>query len=322
MLDKKLALSLYKKMILIRKFEEKTSELYASGKIPGFVHVYIGEEAIATGVCANLNADDYITSTHRGHGHIIAKGGDIKYMMAELFAKKEGYCKGKGGSMHICDLNLGILGSNGIVGAGFPIAAGAGYACKMEGKGNVCVCFFGDGASNRGTFHESLNFASTMKLPIVYVCENNFYGISGSQRELMNITNISERAKSYDIQGITANGNNIEEVYEISKEAIKKARDGEGPSLLEFKTWRHRGHYEGDPDLQQFIYRDKSEHNEWLKKDPIGAFKNIILKNKILAENELQEIEKNVDQAILEAVAFAEKSPMPDKDDLLKDIYA
>jgi len=309
-------------MISIRGFEETTVEKYAAGLIPGFVHLYIGEEAVASGVSENLNPDDFITSTHRGHGHIISKGGDLKLMMAELYAKETGYCKGKGGSMHICDLDLGILGSNGIVGAGMPIAAGAGFACKYKDRGQVCVCFFGDGASNRGTFHESLNMTSIWKLPVVYVCENNFYGISGSQRELMNVKNVAERASAYGISGVTVDGNDVLAVYEAASEAVKRARNGEGPSIVECITWRHRGHWEGDPDLAQFIYRDKNEHEEWLEKDPIPRFRNYLVDKKLAEKTELDAIEEEIAKELEAAIKFAEDSPEPKLSSLYEDVYA
>ena len=205
-ITKETLLGFYNTMVTIRKFEEKASELFAAGKLPGFVHLYMGEEAVATGVCANLETKDFITSTHRGHGHLIAKGGNLDLMMAELFGKASGYCKGKGGSMHIADVDLGILGANGIVGAGQPIATGAAFACKYKKTDAIVVCFFGDGASNRGTFHESLNMASIFKLPVVFVCENNMYGISLSQKFHMNISDISDRASAYGVPGVTVDG--------------------------------------------------------------------------------------------------------------------
>ena len=248
-------LKVYRNAVAIRAFEMAAHEQYANGLLAGSVHLYVGEEGVASGVCGVLKEDDYITSTHRGHGHLIAKGGDLKRMMAELAGKATGYCKGKGGSMHICDMDLGILGSNGIVGAGLPIAVGAGFACKSYGKGQVCACFFGDGASNRGTFHESLNMASVLKLPVIYVLENNFYAISGSQRELTTLMNLSERAKAYAIPGETVEGNDIMAVIDAAAEAVDRARRGEGPTLLEFRTWRHFGLWEGDPDAHLFSYR-------------------------------------------------------------------
>ena len=319
---KDVLLNLYRKMISIREFENKTVEKYAAGVIPGFVHLYTGEEAVAAGVSENLNPDDYITSTHRGHGHIIGKGGDMKLMMAELYAKETGYCKGKGGSMHICDLDLGILGSNGIVGAGLPIAAGAGYACKYREDNTVCVCFFGDGASNRGTFHESLNMASIWKLPVVYICENNFYGISSDQRDSMNVKDVSERASSYGVPGITIDGNDVLAVYEASGEAIKRARNGEGPSLIECITWRHRGHWEGDPDFTQYVYRDKKEHEEWLKKDPIPRFHKYLIDNKLAEKAELDDIDEEIAKELEAAIKFAEDSPVPKLSSLLEDVFA
>lgn len=319
--DKETLLKIYRDMLAIRKFEYAARELYANGLLLGGAHLYAGEEAIATGVCSVLNDDDFITSTHRGHGHLIAKGGDLNLMMAELAGKATGYCKGKGGSMHICDMDLGILGSNGIVGAGLPIAAGAGYACKAFGKGQVCICFFGDGASNRGTFHESITLATAYNLPVVYVLENNFYGISGSQRKLTRLTDLSERAKAYGIPGETTDGNDVDSVVEATKRAVDRARKGEGPTLLEFKTWRHFGHFEGDPDERQFIYRDQKEHEEWLKQDPIPRYKAQLIKEKVATEKELDAVEKKVDDEIAVATKFAEDSPYPDVSTLTEDVY-
>lgn len=219
---------MYKTMLKIRKFEQVAMNTFAEGKIPGFVHLYIGEEAVATGVCANLKDSDYITSTHRGHGHILAKGGDLKFMMAELFGKATGYCKGKGGSMHIADATKGILGANGIVGAGHNIAVGAGLSAQYRGTDQVCVCFFGDASTNQGTFHESLNMASVWKLPVVFVCENNLYGISMSQNRHQAIKDVADRGVAYNVPGIVVDGNDVFAVYEAAKEAIKKqekARD-------------------------------------------------------------------------------------------------
>lgn len=317
-LTKKFMLGLYEKMFLIRRFEETTVKHYKAGQIPGFVHIYIGEEAVATGICAALDKKDYITSTHRGHGHLIAKGGDVRLMMAELFAKKTGYCKAKGGSMHICDLSLGIMGSNGIVGAGLPIAAGVGCASKMQNEGRVCVCFFGDGAANRGTFHESINMASIYKFPVIYVCENNYYGISGCVKDTMNICDISERAKSYGIPGVTVNGNNVIEVYEAARKAVERGRKGDGPSLIECKTWRHRGHWEGDPDN----YRDPDECKDWLGRDPIDLFNEKLISEKIATRDEIKEIQRKVDLKLKEAVEFAGESPFPEPAELYDDVFA
>ena len=315
-------LKVYRNAVAIRAFEMAAHEQYANGLLAGSVHLYVGEEGVASGVCGVLKEDDYITSTHRGHGHLIAKGGDLKRMMAELAGKATGYCKGKGGSMHICDMDLGILGSNGIVGAGLPIAVGAGFACKSYGKGQVCACFFGDGASNRGTFHESLNMASVLKLPVIYVLENNFYAISGSQRELTTLMNLSECAKAYAIPGETVEGNDIMAVIDAAAEAVDRARRGEGPTLLEFRTWRHFGHWEGDPDAHLFTYRDPKEHEEWLKKDPIPKFRKDIINEGHASAKELDAIDQRVDEEIEEAIAFAENSSYPDISILTEDVYA
>lgn len=320
--SKDLLLKVYRNAFAIRAFELAAHEQYANGLLAGSVHLYAGEEGIASGVCGVLRDDDFITSTHRGHGHLIAKGGNLKLMMAELAGKATGYCKGKGGSMHICDMDLGILGSNGIVGAGLPIAVGAGFACRHYGKGQVCACFFGDGASNRGTFHESLNMTSEMRLPVVYVLENNFYAISGSQRELTTLTNLSDRARAYAIPGVTVEGNDVMAVLDAADEAVTRARNGEGPTLLECRTWRRFGHWEGDPDIRLFTYRDRKEHEEWMKKDPLPRFRSDILMTGLASAGELDAIEKKVDQEIAEAIEFAENSPYPDVSILTDDVYA
>ncbi len=317
-ITKEKLLSFYETMLTIRYFEEKAVELFAAGQIPGFVHLYIGEEAVATGACANLTDKDYITSTHRGHGHLIAKGGKLDLMMAELFGKASGYCKGKGGSMHIADVNLGILGANGIVGAGQPIATGAAFACKYKKTDAVSVCFFGDGASNRGTFHESLNMASIFKLPAVYICENNMYGISNNQKNHMNINDISDRAAAYGMPGMTIDGNDVIAVYEAVKEAVKRARKGDGPSLIECKTWRHRGHFEGDPG----VYKDPKEQETWVKKDPIIKLEEKLLEHKVVTKEEIAHLQEEAHGKIEAAVEFAKNSKDPSLDELLTDVYA
>jgi acetoin:2,6-dichlorophenolindophenol oxidoreductase subunit alpha len=313
-------IDLYKKMIEIRLFEEKIQDLYARGLVPGSVHLYIGQEAIAAGVCAHLRKEDYITSTHRGHGHLIAKGADLKFMMAELFGRKTGYCKGKGGSMHIADFDLGILGSNGIAGGGIPIAVGAGLSSKMRRTDQVTVCFFGDGASNNGTFHEGLNFASVHRLPVVFICENNLYGISVSQKQHQAIQDISIRSIAYNMPGITIDGNDVLAVYQTSGEAIQRARAGEGPTLVECKTYRWRGHYEGDPN-QGRRYRTLEEIQSWIKKCPIKRFEEKLIKEKVLNKNKMMHIRKEVEGRIEEAVTFANQSPFPDPQDIFEDVY-
>lgn len=311
-------IDIYDKMLKIRAFENMAKDNFAEGKIPGFVHLYIGEEAISSAVCENLTDADYITSTHRGHGHIIAKGGELKYMAAELFGKATGYCKGKGGSMHIADATKGILGANGIVGAGQDIALGAGMSAQYRGTDQVCVCFFGDDSTNQGTFHESLNMASVWKLPIVYVCENNGYGISTSQKRHQNIKDISVRAKAYNIPGITVDGNDAVAVYAASRKAIERAKRGEGPTLIECKTYRQRGHFEGD----SAPYKPKSQQEAWLKKDPIPRFEKYIQEKGVLSDREIQQMKKSVDAQIKEAVDFAMNSPEPELDSVFEDVYS
>jgi len=310
--------NMYQTMLKIRKFETRAKDLFAEGKIPGFVHLYIGEEATATGACANLRDEDYITSTHRGHGHIIAKGGDLKNMMAELFGKETGYCKGKGGSMHIADATKGILGANGIVGAGHNIAAGAGLAIQYKKTDQVCVCFFGDASTNQSTFHESMNLASVWKLPVIFVCENNGYGISVSQARHQAITDVSVRASAYNMPGVTIDGNDIFAVYEAVGEAVSRARKGQGPTLVECKTYRWRGHFEGD----MTVYRPDGELDAWLKKDPIPRIEKYMLENNIMSEAEIANENAAVDNMIKDAEKFAEESSVATLESALVDIYS
>lgn len=310
-------LAMYKSMVTIRLFETRVSELFAAGKLPGFIHLYIGEEAVATGVCAHLKDQDYITSTHRGHGHLIAKGGDLNQMMAELYGKRTGYCKGKGGSMHIADVDLGILGANGIVGGGPPIAAGAAFGIKYQGGDGVVACFFGDAASNQGTFHEGLNLASVWKLPVIFVCENNLYGISVSQSRHQNISDVADRANAYDIPGVVVDGNDVMAVYEAAGEAIKRARAGKGPSLIECKTYRWRGHFEGDPTP----YRSKEEVETWMKKDPIARFETALKEMGVLDEAGINAIKKEIGEKVDATVKFSEDSPWPDLAEITDDVY-
>lgn len=306
-------------MVTIRKFEEKICNDYAKGLIPGLAHLYIGEEAVAVGVCSALNDEDYITSTHRGHGHCVAKGGDIPQMMAEIYGRTSGYCKGKGGSMHIADLNLGILGANGIVGAGIPIAVGAALSAKLRRTDQVAVSFFGDGATNQGAFHEGLNLASIWDLPVVFVCENNLYGLGTIQSRHQNIEDISIRATSYGIEGLTIDGNDVDEVYDAAVKAVEKARKGQGPTLLECKTYRWRGHHEGDPN-QGAKYRTKEEIETWQNKCPI-----LNLEKKLLNEGAdnslLEKIQDEVQSEIDSAVDFSMTCTMPTLEEVLEDVY-
>ena len=316
--DKKTLLAMFTTMNKIRLFESKLQEFFAAGKIPGFVHLYLGEEAIATGVCANLTDKDKITSTHRGHGHCLAKGGDLKLMMAEIFGRKTGYCKGKGGSMHIADFHLGILGANGIVGGGGPLATGAALASKYRKTDEVTVCFFGDGASNQGTTQEALNLASAWKLPLVFVNENNGYGISCPQCKSMAVTDIADRAAAYDMPGVVVDGNDVLAVYEAVGEAVRRARRGEGPSLVECKTYRWRGHFEGDA----CTYRCVEELNDWLAKDPLPRFAAKLVEAGMATAEELAGITADIQKAVDEAVAYAEASPYPESSELMDDVYA
>jgi pyruvate dehydrogenase E1 component alpha subunit len=316
-IDNQKLLSMYRNMVKIRLFETRVGELFAMGKMPGFIHLYIGEEAVATGVCAHLSTGDFITSTHRGHGHLISKGGDLKLMMAELYGKRTGYCKGKGGSMHIADVDLGILGANGIVGGGPPIASGAAFAIQYLGQNGIVVCFFGDGASNQGTFHEGLNMASIWKLPVVFVCENNYYGISLSQARHQAISDVADRAAAYDIPGVVVDGNDVMAVYEAAGEAIKHARSGLGPSLIECKTYRWRGHFEGDPTT----YRPKEEVDAWMKKDPIPRFETTLVEKGVLTKDLIDGIRKETLAEVEAAVQFAEESQWPALEEITQDVY-
>lgn len=317
-LSKKTLISMYETMNKIRMFEQRLQDLFAASEIPGFVHLYLGEEAVATGACAALTDADMITSTHRGHGHLLAKGGDLKLMMAEIFGRKTGYCKGKGGSMHIADLDLGILGANGIVGGGGPLATGAALAAKYRKNHDVAMCFFGDGASNQGTTQESLNLASAWKLPLVFVNENNGYGISCPQCKSMAVVDIADRAAAYDMPGVVVDGNDVLAVYEAVSEAVKRARKGEGPSLIECKTYRWRGHFEGDA----CTYRCAEELEEWKAKDPIPRFEEKLIENKTFTQEEADKIKAQIAKDIDEAVEYAKQSPMPSADELMDDVYA
>lgn len=316
-IDNKKLLEMYERMVTIRLFETRVSELFAAGKLPGFIHLYVGEEAVATGVCAHLKDQDYITSTHRGHGHLIAKGGKVNEMMAELYGKETGYCKGKGGSMHIADVDLGILGANGIVGGGPPIAAGAAFAIKYQGGDGVVVCFFGDAASNQGTFHEGLNLASVWKLPVVFICENNLYGISVSQARHQNISDVADRSNAYDIPGVVVDGNDVMAVYEAAGEAIARARAGKGPSLVECKTYRWRGHFEGDPTP----YRPKSEVESWMKRDPIPRFEANLKEMGVITDEGIAAMKKEIADKVEAAVKFSEESPWPALAEITDDVY-
>lgn len=311
-------LGMFRRMLEIRLFEEKVFELYGQNLVPGTIHLYAGEEAVAVGVCSALKKSDYITSTHRGHGHCIAKGADLKRTMAEILGKETGYCKGKGGSMHIADFSVGILGATAVVGAGLPIAVGAGLSAQLRKTDQVTACFFGEGASNQGTFHESLNLASAWKLPLVFVCENNLYAMGTRQSRIMAVENVADRASAYGIPGVVVDGNDVLKVYEAMETAVDRARKGEGPTLIECKTYRHKGHSRVDPAK----YRPKEEVDEWLGKDPIRRFKEQLLSSEAASETEIRQIEVEVAAEIEDAVKFAKESSYPAPEEALDDVYA
>jgi pyruvate dehydrogenase E1 component alpha subunit len=317
-LNKEVLLKMYFTMTKIRDFENAITDVYSRGLMNGLAHLYIGEEAIATGVCANITLKDYAVSTHRGHGHLIAQGADLKKMMAEVLGRKAGYCKGKGGSMHIMDISKGILGANGIVGAGIPMATGAAYSAKYRGTDQVVVSFFGDAASNQGTFHESINMAAAWKLPVVYVCENNLFGISVDIRKVTGNSNIADRAFGYGIPGVAIDGNDVLEVYRVTHNAFVRARKGEGPTLIECKTYRQKGHHIGDPGT---VYRLEEEKEAWMKRDPIKTFKERLIKEEIINKEEIENLEKESRKLIEEAVQFAENSPFPEPEEAYQDLF-
>lgn len=308
----------YETMLKIRYFEENVEKHFLAGDIPGFVHLYIGEEAVATGVCAHLDNKDYIESTHRGHGHTIAKGADLNKMMAEIYGKKTGLCKGKGGSMHIADFSVGMLGANGVVGGGFNLAVGAALAIKMKEEKNVSVVFFGDGASNRGTFHEAANMASIWKLPVIFVNENNEWASTTPTHTTTSVQNISERAIGYSMHGITVNGNDFFEVYDAMKEAKERALQGGGPTILECKTYRVKGHFVGDPEM----YRTKEEVKErYLNDDPIKNFEERVLSENLMTKEDIEDMKEKVLKMVDDSLMFALDSEYPDVSELHTDIY-
>lgn len=310
-------MELLRRMILVRRFEELVSRLYANSEIPGFVHLYLGQEASGCGVCSCLDDDDFITSTHRGHGHLIAKGGDVKLMMAELFAKKTGYCKGKGGSMHIADLELGILGANGIVGGGIPIAVGAGYGAKVRGTRQVSVSFFGDGATNEGVFSESLNAASAWNLPVIFVCENNEFGVSTRFSRISKESDITKRAAGYGMPAVAVDGNDVSAVQSAAAEAVARARQGGGPTLLVNRTFRYHGHFEGE----NVMYWNEGELDEWKAKDPLVRYESV-LRTQESSDADIAAMKSEIEALLEEAVQFARDSDYPAPEDALTDLFA
>lgn len=311
-------LRMYFLMLKIRRVEERLMDIFAQGKIPGFIHVSIGQEAVPVGVCSVLRPDDYISNTHRGHGQALAKGADLKKFMAELYGRRDGYCRGKAGSMHVACKELGIIGSNGVVGGGIPIALGTAFASQYQGNDRVTVCFFGDGATNEGAFHESINLAAVWNLPMVFCCENNRWAEFTPQKVHTKLEDLSRRAEAYGIPGVTVDGDDVLKVREAAEKAVAKARKGEGPTLLECKTHRWFGHFAGDSQK----YRDPKEIEEVRKFDPILRFQNLLLEMKHLTLELVKKMEDQLRVEIEEAVAFAESSPVPGKEDILQDVYA
>jgi pyruvate dehydrogenase E1 component alpha subunit len=309
---------MYRMMCLIRNFEYTLNDLYSAGKIVGDLHLYVGEEAVAVGVCCSLRKDDYILTTHRGHGYSLAKGADVNRIMAEFFGKSTGICKGKGGSMHLADVSVGLLGATGIVGGGIPLATGAAFSAKYRGTDQVAVGVFGDGASNQGTFHESLNLASIWDLPVVYICENNQYAESTHVSKVMKVKNIADRAVAYAMPGIVVDGMDVTAVYQAASDAVARARKGNGPTLIECKTYRFEGHEIGDP---QYNYRTKQEVDQWKAKCPIRHLRQRLIESRVLAEKEFDEIDQDVKQQLESAVKFARESPDPDPQDAFRDIF-
>ncbi|MEJ7529961.1 thiamine pyrophosphate-dependent dehydrogenase E1 component subunit alpha [Staphylococcus hominis] len=315
-MEKEQARWIYKTMNEIRFFEEKVHKIFSDGQIPGFVHLYVGEEAVATGVMSQLTDDDYITSTHRGHGHAIAKGCDLNGMMAEIMGKRDGLGHGKGGSMHVAEIDKGMLGANGIVGGGFGLAIGASISIINQGKDNVAVCFFGDGAANEGTFHEGLNFASILNLPVIFVCENNQFAEGTTHDYASASETIAERAAAYNMPGVRVDGMDVLEVYKATQEAVDRAKKGEGPTLIECDTYRKYGHFEGDEQ------KVKSPDDRNADKNATVEFRKQAIEEGWLTEEEADDIENTAEQAVEDAVKFSDESELPDEDSLYKDVFA
>jgi pyruvate dehydrogenase E1 component alpha subunit len=319
-LSNDLLVHLYRTMVRIRRFEERIRGEYRRGNIPGMLHLSVGQEAVAAGACSALRKDDYITSNHRGHGHCIAKGGDIRLMMAEIFGKRSGYCGGKGGSMHIADPKLGIIGANGIVGGGLTIATGCGLSSLLRRSGQVTLCFFSDGASNQGAFHESLNLASIWKLPVVYLCENNLYAVSTSQSRQQAISDIATRAAGYGMPGEIVDGNDAIAVYEMVEGLVQRARAGGGPALIEAKTYRWYGHCETDPPTT--VYRTREEEEAWKAKCPIRRLQGRLLDDALATEKEIQGWEAEAETEIEQAIRYALESPEPELEFAREGVFA
>ncbi|MCL4378518.1 MAG: thiamine pyrophosphate-dependent dehydrogenase E1 component subunit alpha [Actinobacteria bacterium] len=317
-LNNEIKIEMLRKMFEIRHLENAIDELIMGAKVHGSVHLCVGQEASAVGAVYAIKKNDYITSNHRGHGHCIAKGARMDLMIAEILGKKTGYCSGRGGSMHIADVKSGNLGTNGIVGGGIGVATGAALTCKLKKNNRVVLCFFGDGAANRGIFHSSLNMASIWNLPIIYVCENNVYGLSMPVKDAFNIKKISDRKFAYGIDGLTIDGNDITEVFNCINHFAEKCRNGKGPFLIESLTYRWKGHSKSDAQ----VYRTKEEVKSWMERDPIKKYKGFLIDNSILNEKGINNLENNVVNELKEALEFAINSPFPDKSEAEDKIYA
>jgi pyruvate dehydrogenase E1 component alpha subunit len=317
-LSKETKIDLLTRMIRQRTFEDETTRIFAGGEMPGFLHLSQGEDAMAAGTCANLLKEDIIFTTHRGHGCIIAKGADMKPMMAELFGRIDGCCRGRAGSMHFADVTTGCMGSNGVVGEGMRIALGTAFAQKYNKTTNVTAVYFGEGATGTGAFHESFNMAAVLKLPLIFVCSINLYAQMTPKSDHIAIDNVAERAAGYGAPGVTIDGNDVEAVYTEMGKAVKHCRAGKGPYMIEGKTYRHHGHFEGDP----CNYRPEGELEQWLKKDPIVLYEKQLKKEGVLDDAAIGKIREDAKKEVDEAVAFARQSPQPGIDELYKDIFA
>ena len=320
--DKDQMMTMLRRMMTIRLFDETVKEMVQTAELVGAAHCYIGEEAVAVGACAALRDDDYITGNHRSHGHPIAKGGNVKKAMAELLGKSTGYCKGKGGSMHLADFSIGILGESGIVASALPVAVGAGLGSKMQGNDRVVVSFFGDGASNQGACHEAMNLAAIWKLPVIFLCENNQYAVTTSFKDAVAVENISDRASAYNMPGVLVDGQDALAMYEATSAAVARGRAGDGPSLLEARTYRYEDHSEGLNRIIRDQYRTDEEVEEWRRRDPIELHKRALLEHGVASQEEIDVVQAEVDRSIEDALEFARTSPYPEPEDLVTDLYA
>ena len=319
---KELYMLMLRRMMLIRRFDETVKDLVQSAELVGMAHCYIGEEAVAVGACTALRDEDYITGNHRSHGHPISKGGDVRRAMAELLGKATGYCKGKGGSMHLADFEIGILGESGIVASALPVAVGAALGSKMQNNDRVVISFFGDGASNQGACHEAMNMASIWKLPVIFLCENNQYAVTTSFRDTVAVENVSDRAVAYSMPGVLVDGQDVMAMHEATVAAVQRARAGEGPSLIEARTYRYEDHSEGLNRILREPYRTDEEVEQWKERDPISLHSTWLKEQGVATEEEIDSVWSEVNQAIDDALEFARNSPYPEADDLFTDMYA